>query len=314
MDKGNMRKILLAGLVSCLFFLVSEAQNVVKATVDKSEILIGERFTLRIEAVLLPENYFIQWPFVPDSIAHFEVISRGKIDSTFKGNQVASILQTITLTSFDSGKWVIPAFSIKFDPQKGDTSYQYLTDALPITVSFSTTDTSSVLKDIKPIKEVEMINPIWYWVSGGILFIVIASILVWLYKRSRKKKPAIAEMDKVSPFEEAMLALEKLKEYDLAEPTSLKVVHSRLGEILKRYLSRRNSQNYLNKTADEMLMIIRDLGFDKSIISKTASSLRCGNAVKFAKYRPPVSESEECLRSINEVIINIQQQSLNAKF
>jgi len=43
------------------------------------------------------------------------------------------------------------------------------------------------------------------------------------------------------------------------------------------------------------------------MLFKAAASLRCNDAVKFAKYLPPSSESEMCLQAIKEAIYTIQQ-------
>jgi hypothetical protein len=40
----------------------------------------------------------------------------------------------------------------------------------------------------------------------------------------------------------------------------------------------------------------------KDTITSTATALRCGDAVKFAKFLPAAAESEECFNKIKETI------------
>ncbi len=311
MDNWKMRIFYLTAVMACFSFLLSNAQPLVKTSVDKSEILIGGQFKLTIEASLLPEAYKINWPVIPDSFPHFEVISRSRMDSLYSDNRLSGLVQTLTLTSFDSGKWVLPSFLINMVPVKDGTTYNYFTDSVPVTVSFSTSDTTNQLRDIKPIREVETFNPMWYWIGAGVLLVALIIFLIWFYRYWKKNKGPIPFQTKTSPYDEAMKELENLKAYNLSGPEEIKIVHTRLGEILKRYLSRRQNNNYLNKTTGDILILLRDQYLDKDMPAKAAASLRCGDAVKFAKYSPPSYESEECMQSIKEVIQTIQQPTGN---
>lgn len=306
MDNRKMRIFFLTVVMACCSFLLSHAQPLIKTNVDKNEILIGDQFKLTIEASLLPDAYKVNWPVIPDSLQHFEVINRSKIDSLYSNNRLSGITQTFTLTSFDSGKWILPPFLINMVPAKGDTTYNYFTDSIPVTVSFSASDTSSQLRDIKPIREVEIANKLWYWIAAGILLVALLVFLIWYYRSRKKKKPVGSIQSKLSPYDEAMTELDKLKSYNLSQPGDIKIVHTRLGEILKRYLSRLQNDDYLNKTTGDMLILLRDQTLDIDMPAKAAASLRLGDAVKFAKYLPPASESEESIQSIKSVIQTLQ--------
>ena len=138
MDIGKMRRFFLTAIMAGFTFLLSYAQPSIKTTVDKNEILIGDQFKLKIAVKDIEEGYKITWPVIPDSLQHFEVVNRGKIDSSYQDKKLTAISQTITLTSFDSGKWVLPSFLVNVDPLKDDTTYNFFTDSVPVTVSFFT--------------------------------------------------------------------------------------------------------------------------------------------------------------------------------
>ena len=105
--------------------VAAQNKTVVKAVIDKSKILIGEPLRLTLEADI-PEHEAIRF-FQFDSIPHFEFLGRPKIDTSNTGRGTL-LKQVLTLTSFDSGHWVIPAFLLTGDIR---------TDSIPIDVVFS---------------------------------------------------------------------------------------------------------------------------------------------------------------------------------
>lgn len=309
MDTSTLRIFFLTGVMACFSLLVSHAQPALKTFVDKNEILIGDQFKLRIEASFSPDEYKVSWPVIPDSLAHFEVVKRSKIDTLYSNSRLTGFTQTLTLTSFDSGKWILPSFLVSMGPVKDDTTHNFFTDSVPVTVSFSTADTTSVLRDIKPIREVETINPVWYWIGAGALLIALLIFLLWFYRFWKKNKTKIPAVSKATAYDEAMKQLNELKTYRLSVPEDIKTVHTRLSEILKQYLSRSQHHPYYNKTTGDILLLLGDQQLDKNLITKAASSLRCGDAVKFAKYIPPSVETESSLLSVKEIIQVLHQQT-----
>ena len=313
MDNRKMKRILLIAAISCLAFLLSVAQPVVKTSIDKNEILIGQQFTVKVQASFSGDDFFIKWIQVPDSIQHFELIEKSKIDSVFTNTKLSGLSQTFKLTSFDSGKWTFPSFNINFSPAKDDTTLNVFTDSLPITVSYSVADTTSALKDIKAIRQVEVFNPLWYWAGGALLLLLLILLIVWWYRRRKKNKKIAPVQSKLSPFEEAMEELEKLKEHDLTVHKEIQQYHTKLIEIFRRYLSRKENTDYLNKTTSDILMDIRNNYADKEILGKTATALRFSNAVKFAKYVPPATDSEANKQIIRDTIRLIESSATNTK-
>jgi len=168
----------IAGLTAC-FFSFCKGQTL-KTSVDKNEILIGEQIKMKVDADFPPGVYNVRWLVIPDSLQHFEVLDRSKIDSVYSDDKLTHLSQTFTLTSFDSGQWVIPSFAIKFYPVNNDTIINAVTDSVPVTVSFSPSDTTNQLRDIKPIREVEAPNYLWYWIGGSLLLILLIVLIGWL--------------------------------------------------------------------------------------------------------------------------------------
>jgi hypothetical protein len=283
-------------------------QPIVQTFTDKNNILIGEYIEYKVKAIFPSGVYTANWFAMPDSIAHFELVSRGKIDTTTE-NSNTIVQQTITITSFDSGKWNTPTFVIGFNAVKDKTALKVATDSIAIDVGYATADSTNQLRDIKPIIEVTVKDYFWYYVGVGILLLLLILLLLRSYLKNRKKIPAFQFTGKQSPYDEAMQELEKLKKLNLQDAGELKQFHSKLGSIFKWYISRKQRVSILNKTTGDVLVQLTDNNLSKDIISEAATALRCGDAVKFAKYMPGTGESNDCAARIKNTINFIQQKN-----
>lgn len=274
---------------------------VVKTFIDKSDILIGEQIQYKVTATFPTGVYKVHWFAPPDSLAHFEIVDRNKIDTT-SANNTTTLEQTIMLTSFDSGRWNTPAFMINFDPLKDDTTINLFTDSIPVNVGYAPADTTNQLRDIKPIMEVTVKSYLWYYIGGALLVLILAGIFLWRYFRNRKQEPLPLSTSRLSPYDEAIQNLDMLKALDLQKPGDVKQYHAKLAEVLKWYISRKQRVSIMNKTTGDVLVHLAENHLPQEIITKAATALRCGDAVKFAKYLPIVTESEDGLDKIKAVI------------
>ncbi|HEY2722082.1 MAG TPA: hypothetical protein VGI82_10180, partial [Chitinophagaceae bacterium] len=184
--------------------IVSHSQNniAIKANVDKNNIVIGEQihFSLQADFPLHEPMSF----FSIDSIPHFEILERKKIDTIDKNNEGITLMQTLTLTSFDSGHWVIPSFELA-----GDRAL--FTDSMPVNVGFSPFDSTRDYHDIKDVLKVDVKkkkkDQTWYWYAGLSVLLVVAII----YLLTRKKKMPGAVATYVDPYTNARQEMEKLR-------------------------------------------------------------------------------------------------------
>ncbi len=295
-------------LCSCL----PVAAQTVKTFIDKQDILIGEQLNYKVVATF-PEGAFnVHWLNATDSMPHFELVDKSKIDtSSENGNTV--LQQTLTLTSFDSGKWNTPSFIINFNPVKDDTTINLFTDSLSVNVGYAAADSTNQLRDIKPIQDVIIKSYLWYYVAGGVLLAAIIVFLLWRYFKKRKKQPSPEFKGKLSPYDEAMQELDKLKSFDLQQPEHIKQYHSKLADIFKWYISRRQKFNIMNKTTGDVLVHLSSNNLPQESITSAAAALRTGDAVKFAKYLPLENESSDAHEKIKALINFINGSAVNNK-
>ena len=300
--------------VACLFSVQSIIAQLpaVKTSVDKKNILIGEQLQYKVETSMPDNSFRLTWFSLPDSFGNFVIVSKNKIDSTI-ANGTLMFSQELTLTSFDSGRSVIPPLTLTAEPLDADSSYNLFTDTIPINVSFSPLDSVKTFHDIKDIIEVKKEWPWWIWLLMGIGFLIIIFLIIFLVKVFRKKeRPPDLFNAKLAPFDEAIKALNDLEQEQLLQKNEVKEYHTRLSEIFKRYITRKTNIYKLHLTSDEILMELNEYGLKKEMVSAFANSLRMNNAVKFAKYIPPYAESEESLIQTKEMIKQINNH-LNMK-
>jgi hypothetical protein len=286
--------LLLICTVYISFAQVSQTITV-KASIDKNAILIGEPIRLNLEAEL-PAGIRARW-FPLDTLPHFEFIEQHSIDTS---NKPSSQLyrQMVTITSFDSGSWMIPAMALEVDDKL------YMTDSLPVTVSFSEFDASKDYHDIKDIFEVE--NPNTKYINWAIAAITILSLIALVYfLRKRKEKPA-APIERpaviLPPLEEALRQLEELKKQELPLHGQSKTYYSRLNEILKLFLSRKTTATVEEKTNEEVTLMVKQSGMPHDDLISLAQALRLSDAVKFAKFIPAREDDEKSYQVIKTSI------------
>ena len=152
-----MRKltyVLVIFILSAFATSIANAQAIATAKVDSNKIFVGQAVHLELE---LKQNRTanIPWIQLPDSIGKLEIIARSKIDTV--PNADASVLQrkqTITISAYDSGYFVVPPFEFY---NNGDTAQKVAeTDPLLISVFTVAVDTTKPIRDIRGVVEVEL--------------------------------------------------------------------------------------------------------------------------------------------------------------
>ena len=285
---------------SFLFFsIVSHCQDKVSISVsaDKTRIVIGEQIHLNLEADFPPHEPMRF--FTVDTIPHFEILERKKID-TLDNNHGIKLSQGLTLTSFDSGHWVIPPFELEGDRP-------LVSDSIPIDVGFSPFDPNQDYHDIKDVIDVkppEKKKEDWYWYAAASAILLAAMI----YFLTRKRKKPAVKVPVIDPFTEAKQELEKLKKEKLPS----KLFYTRLVDIFRVYLSRRKGIESLQKTTDDLVVQLKSLKLPEEEFSKLAQALRMSDFVKFAKYEPAESDKQDSFASIKTSIENIENETRKA--
>lgn len=305
--------LLCTGLTACFSFCMQTAlAQQVQTITDRREILIGEQIQLKIKTNLpVNPSPSARGLILPDSIPHFEIVEAAKPDTIhFKDNSQA-IEQTISITSFDSGRWVFPALGMELGTA-GQDPRLVQTDSFFVNVSYSPPDSTNELRDIKPIINVTVINYKLYYIIGGVILLLVLIYLLYRYFKKRKKSLPGAGLSSLSPYDEAMEELKKLSQLNLQDPAEIKIYHTGLAFIFRNYLWRKRGASLMNKTTGDLLINIKDAQLPAEAVFNLATALRLTDAVKFAKYLPAITQSDESLQIIKETI-EITEQKIPAQ-
>lgn len=292
--------LFLLGFVLAPF--ISSAQKVdVSARADTDRIRLGEQINLRLSASMPPQGMNVVFPQIPDSFGHFEVVRRSSLDTTMQGNS-RLLGQTIVLTSFDSGRWDIPA--LRFDLVSGGSiSDSAFTGPLSIDVATVDVDTTKAFKPIKSIRTVAW--SFWdYWIyfAAGTVLVLLA-VGLFLYFRRRPKKPAPAPVVAVvPPYEIALQQLEQLKSEKVWQSGDIKQYYTRLTDILRTYFEQQFNIPALEQTSEELLLHIKPVTILNQQREKLRSLLSLADLAKFAKLMPAPDEHESAMQHAQEIV------------
>lgn len=274
-----------------------QAQGIrVDASVNKKQILIGEQITLTLTADI-PENEPIGF-FNVDTIPHFEFILKPPAD-TINTNSGTRIVQEMVITSFDSGRYVIPSFQL---------APGIATDSIPIDIGFTPGfDPKKPYHDIKDVMDVQVPGkpiPWWWWAIGGGALLLIA-LLIYLLRR-KKPQAVIAKAEvPVNAYEEAMKQMEQLQR----NKPAVKEYYSQMVDVFRQYVFRRKDIHSLQKTTDDLVVQLKETGLDKSSFEQLAQALRLSDWVKFAKYQPAGNDDDSFYQAIRESIVTIEKNA-----
>ncbi|MFZ5552016.1 MAG: LPXTG cell wall anchor domain-containing protein [Bacteroidota bacterium] len=289
--------LILTGWIIFAFGL--SAQDVIlKATISRDSILIGEQVIYRL-TLEYSGKAAMEWPRFSDTLGHgkIEILKTG--DFSESGNENKKIRQQeITITCFDSGYYAIPP---SFVVMNGDTIES---NPLLLEVHTVEVDTTKAIRDIKEIYEeeftfAEYLQSLWQWMKDNWYYFaggaVLAGLLLFLLLRKKKndEKPAVPALP------EDVEALQKLKELDnkkLWQDGKIKEYYVELTDIIRNYIERRFKVPALEQTTDEIMHSLRFAEIKDENRHQLKALLKTSDLVKFAKEKPAGTENEQALK------------------
>jgi len=295
-------------LLFCLPLLTFSQQITVKLNPDK--ILIGNQaqLTIQVENVQKNPSGIQQWLQLPDTFAHIQVVKREPIDTfTVDGNTIFS--QKITITSFDSGSWKIPALSVVFHNKQtvANKNTPVLT-VLPANVSGMNdyngfTDIISVTPPPKPFS--------WWIIAAAITVVVIVLIIIQLARKRSKQKPITVSSPKTK--EQILEALAHLKEKYPYSSGNTRLLFTELVELCRSFTDLCYQQNTQSYTTDEYMIVIKNKIGNEPVQNAYFQMLRLADAVKFAQYKPAENEVNAAIDAGKQMAKTVQQFSFQPK-
>lgn len=267
-----------------LFFCVSSFSQKISVTVDKQKIVIGEPIQMDVKASFL-KGQPVKW-FAADSIPHFEILQQSKIDTALA--DVLTLHQQFTITSWDSGNWVIESLgTLKIKP-------------VVITVAYSPMDPAKPYNDIKDIIEVQKpVSSNWYWYLIGA--IVLLALFLLFFPPANKKEVTDLPVKEEDIYRNSMSRLKQLNAGD--EP---KYMYTELIDIFRNYLQKRKAIQSFSKTTEDLAAQIKPLQLTSEQYNTLVQTMHLSDMVKFARFQPQISDNEKAIEIIKQNIITIE--------
>jgi len=297
-------RLLCSLIIVVLSVFTTHAQVQVSARIDSTSILIGSQTNLRLTAAFDVKNGVpkIQFPQIADSLASkVEVISKSKITTIIPDSahpNVQQQVQDITISSFDSGYYAIPAFKFIIN---GDTANAQLTEAMMLQVNTVHVDTTKAFKDIKaPLQAsftwLEYLPYIGY---GLLALLVLGAIIYFIIRATGKEKTDVVEAPKeiIPPHVKALQELENLANKKLWQEGKIKDYYTGITDILRVYLEERYGITALEMTTDEIMVALKRKDINEMMKQKLRDILVLSDLVKFAKENPLPTDHEFCFNS-----------------
>lgn len=300
-------------LIAITNFSFSQSNNAI-AKLDTNKIIIGEQTNIILK-VLVGVSDKITWPLLTDSITNkIDIINKGKIDTSFTNDKKHyTLLQKLTITSFDSGYWAIPPFNFMIN---GDTNNVISTSALLIEVNTIAVDTAKAFKDImQPLDAPITFKEILPYIIGVAIGVAIIIALIYYFKKRKKKTKEIVELKipEIPAHIWALNELELLNNEKLWQQGKYKDYHIRLADILRIYLEKKYSIYAMEYTTDEILTSMRSINITTEQRSKIHQVLFLSDMVKFAKENPLANENELSFQNVIQFINETSNTTQNDK-
>jgi hypothetical protein len=165
-------------------------------------------------------------------------------------------------------------------------------------------DTTKSIKDIKgPLSVPWTFMEILPYLIGIILLAAIIWFVIY-YIRKRRRGEALIDFSKpkLPPHEEAMKALEALRNKKLWQNNKVKEYYTELTEIIRIYIEKRFGIIAMEMTTDEIAVSFKTIDIPDPLKMKLNESLVLADLVKFAKAHPLPNEHDICLDNAFEFV------------
>ena len=303
---GFVHKIFVPKYVKfCIGFLLFSfshgAISQVTTEIDTTKIRIGEQIQFQI---IVDETDQVEFSNIRlDSLKRIEVVESFKIDSLRN-----RLIKRYSLTSFDSGRYMLPGQTVFIRDKK------FLTDSLIIDVATVAVDT--IKQPMYTIKEIrnepytfgDILSEYWW------LLVLLVVIAVILYFVLRDKVKHYERNNRIPPFDMAKQRLKELDGKKLIKENKIKLYYVELTDIVRTFIEREMNIPALESTTDELLETITDfnsssnLNIPEETISKLKVLLKEADLVKFAKSKPLINEIEVHRNSAENIIDNLHPE------
>ena len=292
-----MKRFLVIAITCVLTSGLLQAQpTTVSATMDSTILLVGEQTRLTFTVAQMRDRQVCAPVFSDTIVSGLEIVERLPLDTQLADDGLLLVSQSYVLTSFDSALYFIDAQPFV---DGADTLYS---NPLSLKVVSIPVDTAQhAIADIKPVYAPPFDWPLFWLIvliTLGVVALAVIGFFVYRYvKRHAAPSAEVAEPQDLRPAHEiALERLDVIKAEKLWQQNRAKEYHTQLTDVVRDYIARRFGICAVEQTSAEILAGIQpELNGQKTVYADLKTLLTTSDLVKFAKYKPLVSEDEKSL-------------------
>ena len=292
-----MKRFLVIAITCVLTSGLLQAQpTTVSATMDSTILLVGEQTRLTFTVAQMRGRQVCAPVFSDTIVSGLEIVERLPLDTQLADDGLLLVSQSYVLTSFDSALYFIDAQPFV---DGADTLYS---NPLSLKVVSIPVDTAQhAIADIKPVYAPPFDWPLFWLIvliTLGVVALAVIGFFVYRYvKRHAAPSAEVAEPQDLRPAHEiALERLDVIKAEKLWQQNRAKEYHTQLTDVVRDYIARRFGICAVEQTSAEILAGIQpELSEQKTVYADLKTLLTTSDLVKFAKYKPLVSEDEKSL-------------------
>lgn len=292
-----MKRFLVIAITCVLTSGLLQAQpTTVSATMDSTILLVGEQTRLTFTVAQMRDRQVCAPVFSDTIVSGLEIVERLPLDTQLADDGLLLVSQSYVLTSFDSALYFIDAQPFV---DGADTLYS---NPLSLKVVSIPVDTAQhAIADIKPVYAPPFDWPLFWLIvliTLGVVALAVIGFFVYRYvKRHAAPSAEVAEPQDLRPAHEiALERLDAIKAEKLWQQNRAKEYHTQLTDVVRDYIARRFGICAVEQTSAEILAGIQPaLNGQKTVYADLKTLLTTSDLVKFAKYKPLVSEDEKSL-------------------
>ena len=292
-----MKRFLVIAITCVLTSGLLQAQpTTVSATMDSTILLVGEQTRLTFTVAQMRDRQVCAPVFSDTIVSGLEIVERLPLDTQLADDGLLLVSQSYVLTSFDSALYFIDAQPFV---DGADTLYS---NPLSLKVVSIPVDTAQhAIADIKSVYAPPFDWPLFWLIvliTLGVAALAVIGFFVYRYvKRHAAPSAEVAEPQDLRPAHEiALERLDVIKAEKLWQQNRTKEYHTQLTDVVRDYIARRFGICAVEQTSAEILAGIQPaLSGQKTVYADLKTLLTTSDLVKFAKYKPLVSEDEKSL-------------------
>lgn len=288
-------------MVPIALLLLAQAAGPVSvtATASKTEVTVGEAFTVEVKATGPAGTTFT---FPGEAATDTFELRTPPSGTKSPAPAVEPGTHRYEAAVFALGEATLPPIPVRYrlpDGTEGEAS----TDEVPLkVVSLLPKDAQEQkLADIRGPQSVGIGRA--FWVALVTALVLAAALAWWLVRRRRKiESPRAVPVPEVPADVEALRALDALAASGLASRGEYRSFYIRLTEVAKRYLERRLGAPVLEMTTAETLAFLRGHAQGGDLLPVVRDLAEAADRIKFAKGQGLAQEAERHLAAVRALV------------